>query len=97
MNNNVVAQLTLVSHDNDNMANIVYLDCIHTIRAYFCNSLFDSACVQKLHTLLLTLKGAITVTMNCPLNPLNVHKHWKIWYSMGFPCIIGLIISCHAS
>ncbi len=62
---------TGMSHDNDNMANIVHLDCIHTIRAYFCNSLFDSACVQKLHTLLLNLKGA--VTMNCPLNPLNVH------------------------
>ncbi len=39
-----------MSHDNDNMANIVHLDCIHTIRAYICNSLFDSACVQKLHT-----------------------------------------------
>ncbi len=50
-----------MSHDNDNMANIVHLDCIHTIRAYFCNSLFDSACVQKLHTLLLNLKGAVTI------------------------------------
>ncbi len=48
-----------MSHDNDNMPNIVHLDCIHTIRAYFCNSLFDSACVQKLHTLLLNLKGAM--------------------------------------